>query len=45
MPPIANPGGFRFVPHLLSVDRQGDLYLAEPVTTNRMLHKLERVKP
>jgi DNA-binding beta-propeller fold protein YncE len=45
VPPIANPGGFRFVPHLLAVDAQGNLYLAD--VPNQMLHKLERfpVKP
>jgi DNA-binding beta-propeller fold protein YncE len=43
VPPIANPGGFRFVPHLLSVDRQGNLYLAD--VPNQMLHKLDRVMP
>jgi hypothetical protein len=45
VPPIANPGGFRFVPHLLAVDAQGSLYLAD--VPNQMLHKLERyrVKP
>jgi streptogramin lyase len=41
VPPIANPGGFRFVPHLLAVDAQGNLYLAD--VPNQMLHKLERV--
>jgi DNA-binding beta-propeller fold protein YncE len=45
VPPIANPGGFRFVPHLLAVDAQGNLYLAD--VPNQMLHKLDRyrVKP
>jgi len=45
VPPIANPGGFRFVPHLLAADAQGNLYLAD--VPNQMLHKLERhrVKP
>jgi len=45
VPPIANPGGFRFVPHLLACDAQGNLYLAD--VPNQMLHKLERypVKP
>jgi len=43
VPPIANPGGFRFVPHLLAVDGQGDLYLAD--VSDRMLHKLDRIKP
>jgi len=42
VPPIANPGGFRFVPHLLSVDQQGNLYLAD--VPNQMLHKLERIR-
>ena len=37
VPPIANPGGFRFVPHL---DAQGNLYLAD--VANQMLHKFER---
>jgi DNA-binding beta-propeller fold protein YncE len=40
VPPIANPGGFRFVPHLLAVDAQGNLYLAD--VPNQMLHKLQR---
>lgn len=45
VPPIANPGGFRLVPHLLAVDAQGNLYLAD--VPNQMLHKLDRyrVKP
>jgi len=45
VPPIANPGGWRFVPHLLAVDAQGNLYLAD--VPNQMLHKLDRhrVKP
>jgi DNA-binding beta-propeller fold protein YncE len=43
VPPITNPGGFRFVPHLLSVDREGSLYLAD--VPNQMLHKLQRVTP
>jgi DNA-binding beta-propeller fold protein YncE len=41
VPPIKNPGGFRFVPHLISVDANGNLYLAD--VPNQMLHKLERV--
>jgi len=41
VPPIPNPGGFRFVPHLLSVDAKGNLYLAD--VPNQMLHKLDRV--
>ncbi len=41
VPPIENPGGFRFVPHLISADAQGNLYLAD--VPNEMLHKLERV--
>ena len=40
VPPIANPGGWRFVPHLLAADGQGNLYLAD--VPNQMLHKLER---
>jgi DNA-binding beta-propeller fold protein YncE len=40
VPPIANPGGFRFVPHLLAADAQGSLYLAD--VPNQMLHKLQR---
>jgi DNA-binding beta-propeller fold protein YncE len=43
VPPIANPGGFRFAPHLLAVDAQGNLYLAD--VPNQMLHKLDRIKP
>src|SRR5262249_15095049 len=27
VPPIANPGGWRFVPHLLAADARGNLYL------------------
>jgi len=42
VPPIPNPGGFRFVPHLLSVDVKGSLYLAD--VPNQMLHKLDRVQ-
>jgi DNA-binding beta-propeller fold protein YncE len=42
VPPIANPGGFRFVPHLISVDAQGSLYLAD--VPDQMLHKLERLR-
>jgi hypothetical protein len=44
-PADCQPGGFRFVPHLLAVDAQGSLYLAD--VPNRMVHKLERhpVKP
>jgi DNA-binding beta-propeller fold protein YncE len=42
VPPIANPGGFRFVPHLLAVDAQGNLYLAD--VPNQMLHKLDRLR-
>jgi DNA-binding beta-propeller fold protein YncE len=41
VPPIANPGGFRFVPHLVAADQQGNLYLAD--VPNQMLHKLERL--
>lgn len=41
VPAIVNPGGWRFVPHLLAVDGQGNLYLAD--VSNQMLHKLERV--
>jgi DNA-binding beta-propeller fold protein YncE len=41
VPPIPNPGGFRFAPHLISVDAQGNLYLAD--VPNQMLHKLDRV--
>lgn len=40
VPAIANPGGWRFVPHLMSVDARGNLYLAD--VSNQMLHKLER---
>lgn len=40
VPPIANPGGWRFVPHLIAVDAPGNLYLAD--VPNQMLHKLER---
>jgi DNA-binding beta-propeller fold protein YncE len=40
VPPIANPGGWRFVPHLMAADAQGNLYLAD--VPNQMLHKLER---
>lgn len=45
VPAIADPGGFRFVPHLMAVDAQGNLYLAD--VSDQMLHKLERfrVKP
>lgn len=42
VPAIANPGGFRFVPHLIAADAQGNLYLAD--VADQMLHKLERVK-
>jgi DNA-binding beta-propeller fold protein YncE len=41
VPPIPNPGGFRFVPHLMATDQQGNLYLAD--VPNHMLHKLERL--
>jgi DNA-binding beta-propeller fold protein YncE len=41
VPAIENPGGWRFVPHLLAADRQGNLYLAD--VSNQILHKLERV--
>jgi DNA-binding beta-propeller fold protein YncE len=40
VPPIANPGGWRFVPHLIAADADGSLYLAD--VPNQMLHKLER---
>jgi DNA-binding beta-propeller fold protein YncE len=40
VPPISNPGGWRFVPHLMAADAQGNLYLAD--VPNQMLHKLER---
>ena len=40
VPPIDNPGGFRFVPHLMGVDAQGNLYLAD--VADRMLFKLDR---
>jgi DNA-binding beta-propeller fold protein YncE len=44
VPPIANPGGFRFVPHLMGIDAGGSLYLAD--VPNQMVHKLERtVRP
>jgi DNA-binding beta-propeller fold protein YncE len=42
VPPIVNPGGWRFVPHLLAADGAGNLYLAD--VSNQMLHKLERVR-
>jgi DNA-binding beta-propeller fold protein YncE len=42
VPPIANPGGWRFVPHLMAVDAPGNLYLAD--VPNHMLHKLQRVQ-
>jgi DNA-binding beta-propeller fold protein YncE len=41
VPPIANPGGWRFVPHLMAADAQGNLYLAD--VPNQMLHKLQRM--
>ena len=40
VPPIENPGGFRFVPHLMSADDRGNLYLAD--VADRMVFKLER---
>ena len=40
VPAIPNPGGLRFVPHLMAVDAQGNLYLAD--VSNQMLHKLNR---
>jgi DNA-binding beta-propeller fold protein YncE len=40
VPPIANAGGWRFVPHLMAADALGNLYLAD--VPNQMLHKLER---
>jgi DNA-binding beta-propeller fold protein YncE len=43
VPPIANPGGWRFVPHLLAADADGNLYLAD--VPNQMLHKLARHAP
>jgi DNA-binding beta-propeller fold protein YncE len=43
VPAIANPGGWRFVPHLMTADAQGNLYLAD--VADQMLHKLERVSP
>lgn len=43
VPPIENPGGWRFVPHLIAADAMGNLYLAD--VPNRMLHKLERLRP
>jgi DNA-binding beta-propeller fold protein YncE len=42
VPPIANPGGWRFVPHLMAADSAGNLYLAD--VPNRLVHKLERVR-
>jgi DNA-binding beta-propeller fold protein YncE len=42
VPPISNPGGWRFVPHLLAADAQGNLYLAD--VSNQMLHKLDRYR-
>ena len=42
VPPIENPGGFRFVPHLLAADRDGNLYLAN--VADRMIHKLIRTR-
>ena len=41
VPPIANPGGWRFVPHLIAADAEGSLYLAD--VSDQMLHKLQRV--
>jgi DNA-binding beta-propeller fold protein YncE len=41
VPPISDPGGFRFVPHLISVDGQGSLYLAD--VPNQMLHQFKRI--
>jgi hypothetical protein len=45
VPPIANPGEYRLVPHVLAVDAQGNPYRAD--VPNQMLHKLERfpIKP
>jgi DNA-binding beta-propeller fold protein YncE len=40
VPPIENPGGWRFVPHLMSVDARGNLYLAD--VPNQMLHRFDR---
>lgn len=40
VPAIENPGGWRFVPHLLAADAQGNLYLAD--VSDQMLHKLQR---
>jgi hypothetical protein len=40
VPPIENPGGFRFVPHLMSADASGNLYLAD--VADRMVFKLNR---
>jgi DNA-binding beta-propeller fold protein YncE len=42
VPPIENPGGWRFVPHLIAADAQGSLYLAD--VPNQMLHKLQRTQ-
>jgi DNA-binding beta-propeller fold protein YncE len=42
VPAIANPGGLRFVPHLMAADAQGNLYLAD--VSNQMLHKLDRYR-
>lgn len=41
IPAISNPGGWRFVPHLIAVDAKGNLYLAD--VSDKMLHKLDRV--
>jgi DNA-binding beta-propeller fold protein YncE len=41
VPAIDNPGGWRFVPHLLATDVQGNVYLAD--VADQMLHKLDRV--
>ena len=41
VPPIASPGGWRFVPHLMAADAKGNLYLAD--VPDQMVHKLARV--
>ena len=43
VPPIPNPGGLRFAPHLIATDAPGNLLIAD--VPNQMLHKLLRVAP